>query len=150
MKRVLFVCHGNICRSPMAHHVFQQMVDEAGYHKEFYINSAATHTDALGDSIYPPAHRKLLSEGVKLLDHRATLLTAKDYEDYDYIIAMDSRNVTNILRICGGDPQGKVFRLMDITSRPADVADPWYTGDFDATYEDVTLGCTALLEKLSK
>lgn len=148
MKRVLFVCHGNICRSPMAHFVFQHLVEQAGRGGEFTINSAATHMDELGSPIYPPARRKLLEKGVPLLEHRATLLSKADYGRYDYIIGMDSANLRNMHRIFGGDPEGKVSLLLDRTDRPRDVADPWYTGDFDATWRDISTGCKILLQEL--
>ena len=148
MTKILFVCHGNICRSPMAHHIFTHLVKEAGREKEFYIDSAATHTDALGCDTYPPAKRKLHQEGILLVDHVATLLERRDYEKYDYIFGMDSANIRNMLRLFGGDPQGKIHRLLDFTGQNRDVADPWYTGNFDETYEDVITACKILLEKL--
>jgi len=132
----------------MAHCIFTHMVKQAGREKEFYIDSAATHTDALGDGLYPPARRKLYTEGVPMVNHVATLLERRDYEKYDYIFGMDSANIRNMLRLFGGDPQGKICRLLDFTGQNRDVADPWYTGDFDQTFEDIFEACQTLLEKL--
>ena len=132
----------------MAHCVLTQMVKEKGLEKAFFIDSMATSTEALGCSIYPPAKRKLHEKGVPIIAHYSTQIEKKDYSRFDHIIGMDSANIRNILRICGGDPEGKVYRLLELTDHPRDVADPWYTGDFDATYRDVVQGCTALLERL--
>ena len=146
MTKILFVCHGNICRSPMAHFIFQHMVNTAGRSHEFYIDSAATSTEELGCGIYPPARRKLGEEGIPLVPHTAVQITRGDYDKYDMIFGMDSANIRNIHRICGGDPQGKVKRLLELTQRPGDVADPWYTGNFDAAYRNIREGCEALMK----
>lgn len=148
MKKILFVCHGNICRSPMAECVMKNMVKDRGISREFYIDSAATSREEIGNPIYPPAVRKLKAEGVPLTGHRAIQMTKDDYDKYDLLLAADSANVRNMTRIAGGDPEGKIRRLLDYTSRPRDIADPWYTGNFDVTYDDIVEGCEALLEKL--
>ena len=148
MKKILFVCHGNICRSPMAECVMKNMVKERGISAEFYIDSAATSREEIGNPIYPPAVRKLKAEGIPLTGHRAIQMTKDDYDKYDPLLAADSANVRNMTRIAGGDPEGKIRRLLDYTSRPRDIADPWYTGNFDVTYDDIVEGCEALLEKL--
>ena len=148
MIKVLFICHGNICRSPMAECVMKNMVKERGISAEFYIDSAATSREEIGNPIYPPAVRKLKAEGIPLTGHRAIQMTKDDYDKYDLLLAADSANVRNMTRIAGGDPEGKIRRLLDYTSRPRDIADPWYTGNFDVTYDDIVEGCEALLEKL--
>ena len=150
MIKILFICHGNICRSPMAQCVFQQMVDRLGRSREFYIDSMATSYEEHGNPIYPPAKRKMHEHGVKIIDHRATVMEAGDYHRFDYILGMDSNNIRNIHRICGGDPEGKVFKLLDLTDKPGDVADPYYMGNFEATYQDVLRGCEALLRYIDE
>ena len=146
--RILFVCHGNICRSPMAEYVMKDLVAKAGLTKEFVVDSAATSTEELGNPVYPPARRKLAEHGIGCAGHAARQMTRRDYEDYDLLVAMDHNNLRNMQRFVGNDPQNKVSLLMDHTRRPGDVADPWYTGDFEATWQDVLEGCTALLEQL--
>ncbi|MBQ7442400.1 MAG: low molecular weight phosphotyrosine protein phosphatase [Bacteroidaceae bacterium] len=145
---ILFVCHGNICRSPMAEFVMKALVDEAGRSAEFHIASAATSTEEIGNAVYPPARRKLAEHGIGCAGKRARQLRADDYSRYDLLVGMDEWNIRNMRRICGGDPEGKIRRLLDFTSRPGDVADPWYTGDFDATWRDVDEGCRAILAAL--
>ena len=147
MVKILFICHGNICRSPMAEFILKDLVRKAGCAAEVRIASAATSREELGSPIYPPAQRQLRSHGVPFDDHRARQMTRADYDAYDLLIGMDSANIRNMLRICGGDPEGKVHRLLDYTARPGDVADPWYTGDFSATWRDVLEGCTAILHR---
>lgn len=146
MKHILFVCHGNICRSPMAEFVMKDLVSKAGRADEFYIESAATSTEELGNEVYPPARRKLAEHGIACKGKRARQMTRDDYRRFDLLIGMDSWNIRNMLRICGGDPDGKIHMLLDFTSRPGDVADPWYTGNFDATWRDVLEGCQHLLD----
>lgn len=146
--KILFVCHGNICRSPMAEFVFKDMVEKAGLSHNFEIASAATSTEELGNPVYPPARRKLAEHGIKCNGHSAHQMTYDEYLHYDMIICMDQNNLRNIRRIIGDDPEHKVIRLLDLTDSPHDVADPWYTGNFDATYHDVVAGCTALLDDL--
>ena len=147
-KRILFVCHGNICRSPMAEFVMKDLVHRAGRDDEFYIESAATSTEEIGNEVYPPARRKLAEHGIGCKGKTARQMRRSDYDRFDLLIGMDGWNLRNMNAICGGDPEGKIRRLMDFTSRPSDVADPWYTGNFDATYRDVLEGCEELLKKL--
>lgn len=148
MKKLLFVCHGNICRSPMAEFVMKDLVAKAGLTAEFEIASAATSTEEIGNPVYPPARRKLAEHGICCAGKTARQLRREDYERYDLLVGMDRANFRNMLRICGGDPEGKLSLLLDHTDRPGDVADPWYSGDFETTWQDVLLGCTALLNKL--
>lgn len=148
MKRILFVCHGNICRSPMAEFIMKKLVDDAGRTSEFEIASAATSTEELGNSVYPPAQRKLAEHGISCKGKTARQITRHDYSYYDLIIGMDSYNLRNMRRFFGDDPEGKISLLLDFTSRPSDVADPWYTGNFDATWRDCLEGCQALLKEL--
>ena len=150
MIKILFVCHGNICRSPMAEFVLKDMVKKNGASKEFEIASAATSTEEIGNSVYPPAKRKLKEHGISCEGKTARQMTKADYAYYDYIIAMDRFNLRNMTRFAGNDPDNKVSLLMDFTNRPGDVADPWYTGDFDATWNDVYEGCVGILKKLNK
>lgn len=147
MIKVMFVCLGNICRSPMAEYVFKNMVREAGLEKRFGISSAATSYEEDGNPMYPPAELTLIGYGIPLSNHRAHRLTPKEIEEYDYIIGMEGRNVANILRISGGKHEGKIYKLLDFCGG-GDISDPWYSGDFEATYRDVTKGCKALLDKL--
>ena len=148
MHKILFVCHGNICRSPMAEFVMKDMVKKAGIAGDFEIASAAVSSEELGNPVYPPARRKLAEHGISCAGHAARQMTRADYERWDYLICMDGGNLRRMERICAGDREGKMHRLMDFTSRPGDVADPWYTGDFEATWQDVSEGCEALLHHL--
>ncbi|MBP5716060.1 MAG: low molecular weight phosphotyrosine protein phosphatase [Bacteroidales bacterium] len=148
MKKILFVCHGNICRSPMAEFIMKRLVADAGREEEFEIASAATSTEEIGNPVYPPARRKLAEHGISCAGKTARQLTRRDYEHYDLLIGMDRYNLANMRRMCGGDPDGKIHLLMDYTARPGDVADPWYTDDFEATWRDCMEGCTALLDTL--
>lgn len=149
MIRILFVCHGNICRSPMAAFVLKDMVHQRRLDDRFEIASAATSREEIGNPVYPPARRKLAEHGISCDGHHARQMTKSDYDNYDHIIGMDHANIRNILRITGGDPEGKVSLLLDHTARAGqEVADPWYTGDFSATWRDVTEGCTGLLREL--
>ena len=150
MIKILFVCHGNICRSPMAEFVMKDMVKKAGLSDQFEIASAATSTEEIGNPVYPPARRKLAQHGLRCDGKRARQMTRSDYQNYDLLIGMDSWNIRNMTRICGGDRQGKIRMLLDYTGRPHSVADPWYTGDFDETWDDVNEGCRALLEHLTR
>lgn len=150
MKKILFVCLGNICRSPMAEFVMKDTVRQAGLEHEFEIASAATSTYEIGNPVYPPARQKLAEHGIDCKGKTARQITKRDYDYYDYIIAMDHSNLSNLKKMLGEDVKGKISLLMDYTSRPADVADPWYTGDFEATWKDVTEGCDAFLEWLKK
>ncbi len=146
--KVLFVCHGNICRSPMAEFVMKEIVKEAGLSGHFEIASAATSTEELGNPVYPSARRKLLEHGIRCDGKRARQLTRADYQKYDYLIGMDSYNLRNMQRMCGGDRDRKISLLLDYTNHPGSVADPWFTGDFDATWCDVNEGCRGFLEML--
>ena len=148
MTKILFICLGNICRSPMAEFVMKDLVEKAGLADEFQIDSAATCRDELGNPVYPPARRKLAEHGISCEGHAACQLTAQDYEEYDLLIGMEAANLKNMQRICVGDPAGKMHRLLDYTDRPGDVADPWYTGDFEATWRDVSTGCQGLLASI--
>ena len=148
--RILFVCHGNICRSPMAEFVMKHLVKEAGKEDDFHIESAATSTEEIGNSVYPPARRKLAEHGIGCQGKTARQMTRSDYDRFDLLVGMDAWNIRNMNRICGGDPDGKIVMLMDYTDRPGDVADPWYTGDFEATWRDVLEGCQRLLNSLGK
>lgn len=146
MKRILFVCHGNICRSPMAEYVMKELARKAGRSKDFYIESAATSTEEIGNSVYPPARRKLAEHGISCTGHQARQMTRGDYSRFDMLIGMDAWNIRNMERISGGDPEGKIHKLTEFAGRPQDdVADPWYTGDFEATWKDVYEGCRALV-----
>ena len=148
MTRILFVCHGNICRSPMAEFVMKDMAARAGRAGEFYIASAATSAEELGNGVYPPARRMLAAHGIGCGGKTARQMTRQDYRDFDLLIGMDSANLRNMRRICGGDPEDKLRLLLDYTGQGRDVADPWYTGDFEATWRDVNAGCRALLAAL--
>lgn len=148
MTRILFVCHGNICRSPMAEFVMKDLVKKAGREDEYYIESASTSTEELGNEVYPPAKRKLAEHDISCKGKTARQLTRRDYDRFDLLIGMDTWNIRNMTRMCGGDPEGKIRLLMDYTKRPGDVADPWYTGDFEATWRDVLEGCQGLLERM--
>ena len=146
MVKILFVCHGNICRSPMAEFVMKDMVRKRGLDDCFKIASAATSREEIGNPVYPPARRTLAQHGIGCDGHHARQMTRADYDKYDLIIGMDHANIRNILRITGGDPAGKVSLLLDHTARARqEVADPWYTGDFDETWDDVFQGCAKLL-----
>lgn len=148
MIRVLFVCHGNICRSPMAESILTDLVRRQGLAEQFLISSAATSTEELGNPIDFRAAEALRSHGVHVVPHRAVQLERGDYGKYDYLIGMDQWNISNMLRILNGDPQNKVFRLLDFSEAPRDVADPWYTRRFDAAYDDIRLGCKCFLQTL--
>ena len=131
MKKILFVCHGNICRSPMAEFVMKDLVQKAGLADHFYIESAATSTEEIGNEVYPPAKRKLAEHGISCKGKTARQMTRSDYQRFDLLIGMDDWNIRNMTRIAGGDPEGKIHKLLDYTVRKGDVADPWYTGDFE-------------------
>ena len=148
MIKILFVCHGNICRSPMAEFVMKDLAEKANATSKFHIESAATSREELGNPVYPPARKKLAEHGISCAGKRARQLTPADYEEYDFLIGMDSANIRNMNRICGGDPDGKIHLMLEYAGRPGDVADPWYTGDFEATWRDVEAGCKGLLQEL--
>ncbi len=150
MVKILFVCHGNICRSPMAEFVFKDLVHKEGLDEQFYIESAATNTEELGNPVYPPARRKLEEHGIDCSYKRARQIKKSDYDDFDLIIAMDEENLYYMGWVFREDYLNKIHLLMEYTDRPGEVADPWYTRDFDRTYEDVLEGCRGLLDHLSK
>lgn len=148
MTHILFICHGNICRSPMAEFVMKDLVRKAGLEDRFEIASAAVSSEELGNPVYPPARRMLAQHGIRCDGKTARQMTATDYSKYDLLVCMDRSNLLHLERIIGNDPDNKVSLLLDHAGIYRDVADPWYTGDFEATWNDVLAGCTALLEKL--
>ncbi len=151
MIKVLFICHGNICRSTMAEMVFKHLVRQADLTSEFYIDSAATSREEIGNGVHYGTRRKLAEVGIPCSDHRSTQITKADYNKYDYLIVMDNNNIRNLMRIIGSDPEQKVSMLLDYAGRPGQsIADPWYTGNFDITYDDVLEGCEGLLEYLTE
>ena len=150
MSRILFICHGNICRSPMAEMVMKELIRRRHLESCFEIASCATSTEEIGNPVYPPARSELARRGIPCERRGARQLTRSDYDRYDLLIGMDSMNIRNIMRIISSDPEGKVHKLMDYTDHPGrDVADPWYSGRFDICYEDVLAGCEGLLAALT-
>lgn len=150
MIKVLFICHGNICRSPMCEFIFKYLVDRRGLTSDFYIASAATSTEEIGSRVHRGTAAILDRLGIDYSEKRARQMTKKDYQDYDMLIGMDDWNMRNMNRIAGGDPDGKLHMLMDFTDRPGEVADPWYTRNFEVTYRDVMDGCEGLLNYLEE
>ena len=150
MTKILFICHGNICRSPMAEFVMKDLVEKAGLETEFLIESAATSTEEIGNPVYPPARRKLAEHGISCAGKTSRQLIRADYGQYDLLIGMDRANIRNMNRICGGDPEGKLHLLMEYTDHPGDVADPWYTDDFEITWRDVLAWCKGLLQAVKE
>lgn len=154
MTKIMFVCHGNICRSPMAEFIMKDLVKKQGREKDFLILSSATSTEEIwngvGNPVYPPAKAELARHGISCEGKRAVQLKKDDYDKYDLFIGMDGANIRNMHRILGGDPEGKIRKLMDYTNRGGDVADPWYTRSFDVTYRDVLEGCEGLLKEICK
>lgn len=148
MLKILFVCHGNICRSPMAEYVMKDLVRKAGLAQQIAVSSAATSAEEIGNPVYPPARRKLAEHGISCDGHAARQLTRGDYERFDYLVGMDGENLAAMRRLFGGDPAGRLSLLLDHSDRPRDVADPWYTRDFEATWRDVGEGCRALLSEV--
>ncbi|MCR4793431.1 MAG: low molecular weight phosphotyrosine protein phosphatase [Lachnospiraceae bacterium] len=154
MIKILFVCWGNICRSPMAEFIMKDLVEKNGLSSEFYIESAATSTEEIGNGVYPPAKSELARHGIGVPGNelglslkRARQMTRSDYDKYDYIIGMENLNLSYMNRILGGDPDGKVHLMMDFTDHPEDIDDPWYTGDFSGVYKQILEGCECLLKK---
>lgn len=145
MIKILFICHGNICRSPMAEYVMKDKVQKRGLSDCFLIDSAATSTEEIGNGVHRGTRRKLKEMNIPCGDHRARQMRRADYEAYDYLIGMDTWNIRNMQRITGKAEGEKIRRLLDFAEAPRDIADPWYTGNFDETYEDVDEGCEALL-----
>ena len=154
MKRIMFVCHGNICRSPMAEFIFKKLISEMESVSYYFVSSSATSTEeiwnGIGNPVYPPAKEMLAKHGIDCEGKRAVQLQKSDYDKYDLFVGMDSANIRNMHRILGGDPKGKIHKLMDYTNRGGDVADPWYSGNFDVAYRDIYEGCIALLDMLEK
>ncbi|MCI8545709.1 MAG: low molecular weight phosphotyrosine protein phosphatase [Clostridia bacterium] len=150
MIKILFVCLGNICRSPMAEFVFKDMVKKRGLEEEFYIESAATSSEEIGSPVHYGTRKKLQEVGISVDGKYARKLIKEDYEKFDYILGMEDYNITNILRIVGEDRENKVFRLLDFSNNPRDIADPWYTHNFDKTYEDICEGCKAFLNRITR
>ena len=154
MIKIMFVCHGNICRSPMAEFIFKDLVSHKGIAERFYVSSCATSTEEIwnrvGNPVYPPAKRELAKHNISCEGKRAVQLKKSDYAAFDYLVAMDTNNVRNIMRIIGSDKEEKVYKLMSFTPRGGDVADPWYSGDFETCYNDIYEGCCGLLEYLDK
>ena len=152
--KIMFVCHGNICRSPMAEFIFKDLAEKQGIAERFVVSSSATSTEeiwnGIGNPVYPPAKAELAKHGLSCNGKRAVQLEKNDYDKYDLFVGMDSANIRNMLRIFGSDPDGKVRKLMDYTDRGGDVADPWYSYRFDVAYRDILEGCTALLEAVIK
>lgn len=150
MIKILFICHGNICRSPMSEFVMRDMVKKTGLELKIAVASAAVSREEIGNPVYPPARKKMAEHGIGCDGHHARQMTEMDYEEYDFLIAMDQSNLRLMERFCGKDPEGKVSLLLDYTDHPGSVADPWYTGNFDATWDDVNQGCAGLLAHIKK
>lgn len=148
MIKILFVCHGNICRSPMSEFVMKDMVKKAGLEKHFLIASAATSIEEIGNPVHHGTCSKLREVGISTAGKYAVQLTRNDYQKYDYLIGMDSANIRNMNRMLGGDPEGKIHKLLEFSGSERDIADPWYTGNFEETYSDVVEGCGALLRHI--
>ena len=148
MIKIMFVCHGNICRSPMAEFIMKDIIYKNNLSNEFYIASSATSTEAIGCSVHHGTRNKLKSVGISTKGKTAVQFKKNDYDEYDYIIGMDSLNIKNLLRITNGDSLNKIYKLLEFAGLDDDVADPWYTGDFDTTYNDIKKGCDALFEKI--
>jgi len=149
MIKVLFVCLGNICRSPMAEFVFKDMVNKRGLAEKFHIESAATSREAIGEGIYYGTKDILKEQGIPFKERKARQMTKEDYNKFDFILGMEEKNIINIMRIIEEDPQNKVHRLLDFLEKPRDIIDPWYYGNFDSTYYDIEEGCNKFLEYLS-
>lgn len=148
MKKILFVCHGNICRSTMAEFVFKDMIAKAGLSDQFHIESAATSREEIGNDTDPRTKRKLIEMGVPFTKRRARQMTKADYKEFDYIICMDDNNIRNLMRIIGSDPDNKVTKLLQHAGKDENIADPWYTGNFDDTWDGVLEGCKALMDEI--
>ena len=150
MIRVLMVCLGNICRSPMAEYIFRDMAEKRGLSGQILVESAATSTEEWGNPVYPPAQRKLRQLGIDCSGKRARTMRKEDYQQYDLLIGMENRNLIAMRRICGGDPEEKIHLMLEHSPNPRDIADPWYTGDFDTACRDIQEGCELWLEKLAE
>lgn len=152
--KIMFVCHGNICRSPMAEYIFKDLINKKEIADRFYVSSSATSTEEIwngkGNPVYPPAKRELAKHGINCQGKCAVQLRWEDYDKYDYFVGMDSANIRNMERILGGDKENKVYKLMSFAGRDGDVADPWYSGDFETCFNDIFDGCQALLAELEE
>ena len=148
MIKIMFVCLGNICRSPMAEFIFKDMIDKKGLSNNFKINSAATSYEEIGNDIHYGAREKLIQKGIPFSKRKAIRIEPEDYKKYDYIIGMEESNIRNIKRIVGNDNENKIFRLLDYSEKPRDIADPWYTGNFEETYNDIVEGLEGLIKYL--
>lgn len=148
MIKILFICHGNICRSTMAESVMTHLINQQNLSHAFYINSAATSREEIGNPPHYGTVNKLRQVGIPVVPHRAVQMTREDYDEYDYLIGMDTANIRNMNRIAGGDPEGKIYKLPTFAGSSGDIADPWYTGNFDETYRDVLAGCQGLLQHI--
>lgn len=150
MIKVLFLCHGNICRSTMSEFIMKDIVRRAGFEDKVYIESAATSREEIGNDTHPGTKRKLTEVGIPFSRRRARQVTKKDYDEFDYLIIMDEENRWGLNRIIGGDPEGKVYKLLDFAGKDRDIADPWYTGNFDDTYDDIVEGLDGFMEFIKK
>lgn len=150
MIKILFVCHGNICRSPMAEYLFRDMVKNEELSQKIICASAATSSEEIGNPVHPGTKKQLANKQIYPYDKRAIQMKKEDYDTYDYLIGMDAHNIANMQKIVGNDPKHKIYRLLDFTKHPADVADPWYTGNFERTFDDISKGCQALLEVIKQ
>ena len=150
MIKIMFVCLGNICRSPMAEFVFKDMIDKMGLSKEFIIKSAATSNEEIGNDIHYGTREKMIQKNIPFTKRKAVRITPEDYNKFDYIIGMEESNIINIKRIVGDDIDNKISKLLDYSENPRDIADPWYTGDFETTYNDIVEGCIGFLKYLEK
>ena len=148
MTKILFLCHGNICRSPIAEFVFKDLVK--GREDEFYVESKAVSSEEIGNPIYPPARAILIEKKIPFTDHRARKMTKEDYDNFDYVIVMEEYNLPRLNRIIGQDTQNKVYRLLDFTDKPGDIEDPWYSGNFEKVFNQIRYGCKCLLEQIEK
>lgn len=148
MKKVLFICHGNICRSTMAQSVFSYLVKQKGLESQFIIDSAATSYEEIGNYVHSGTVKELNKQHIPVIEHYARRMSIEDYEKFDYLIGMDEANISNMKRICEGDDKGKIYKLMNFCNRDKDVADPWYTNDFHTTYLDIYEGCNELLKQI--
>jgi len=145
MTKILFLCHGNICRSPMAEYVMKNL---AQGREDVYIESKAVSAEEIGNPIYPPAAKTLKNHGIPFGNHRARQIKKEDYQSFDYIIVMEEYNLSSLFRIIGEDYDNKIYKLLDFTNTPGDIEDPWYSGDFEKVFEQIILGCKCLLEKI--